>query len=263
LWRGCNSRETVKDIIFLKKKFGLDGIFFLDDNFFTDKRRALEIISGMGLKFFAEIRADYVNEEFLKKLKEFGCVELYFGAESGSETMLKKMQKDISSGQIETAVRLCNDVGIKPILSFIMFYPNETNRERDETINFILRLLEKYSVQIEGPKLYTPYPGTKFFEECKSMGWVEPETTRDWAMLDRRISINGRSFIKKADYEKYSALLLSMLALIDLYNKEKMQRLLFYPMIALEKARLKKKIGFFPIETRAYFFLKSALARIA
>jgi len=85
-------------------------------NFFVNKERVLEVLDGIkqkGLKFkwvtscrVDYFRDNYINDQFLEKLKESGCYKLMFGAESGSQRVLDFLKKDINIEQIIKSAKM-------------------------------------------------------------------------------------------------------------------------------------------------------------
>ncbi len=65
---------------------------------------------------------------------------------------------------------------------FKVGFPTEPKKERSETINLVMRLLEENPrAKISGIGCYTPYPGTELFEEAKKYGYSPPENFIDWS----------------------------------------------------------------------------------
>jgi radical SAM superfamily enzyme YgiQ (UPF0313 family) len=133
------------------------------------------------------IRADYfsrpeMTNEFLAKLRKSGCYLLSFGAESGSQKILKKIDKDITREQILNSARQCLKYDIIPQYSFIVGLPAETKEDIGQTIDLIDDLLKlDKRVQILGPQAFRPYPGSTLYEECLASGWQAPRDLENWA----------------------------------------------------------------------------------
>lgn len=86
---------------------------------------------------------------------------VFFGIESGSPEMLKKMQKGITLDSIHNAVKMARDAGLNIAGSFITAYPGETQDDFDKTLDLIADLsLDDYFISIA-----EPIPGTKLADE--------------------------------------------------------------------------------------------------
>jgi len=169
----------------LKTVHHVTGIVFEDDCFFTDRRRALDILRRLGLPWTSSIRADYLarwGEDFVRELKDLGCAELRIGAESGSQYTLDVMQKDIRREHIFRSAELCQKIGIHILMGFMIGVPGESWTEMKKTFD-VIDELEKMNVSVTpGPSFYCPYPGTPLFEEAVKRGFKPPQTIRGWAM---------------------------------------------------------------------------------
>lgn len=82
-------------------------------------------------------RADLSNKE-IKALQRSGCQFIYFGLESGSDRVLKKINKGIGSKQISAFIRALYDHNIIPAPSLFVGFPGETEDDFEKTIQFIL-----------------------------------------------------------------------------------------------------------------------------
>lgn len=182
--------RTIKNHPFLKDK----PVRFWDEDFFVNRQRALDIISGMienklNLEWETTIRADYLNKDFfdeedLSALKKSGCYLLSFGAESGSERILKKIKKDITVEQILNSAVRCLKYSIVPQYSFMVGMPGEKKSDIKKTIKLIDELVKlSPKVQILGPQAFRPYPGSTLYQECLISGWKAPSSLREWAEL--------------------------------------------------------------------------------
>jgi radical SAM superfamily enzyme YgiQ (UPF0313 family) len=207
IWRGKDTSLIDKELDTLKK-YGVHGFYFLDDNFFTNKNRALKILEKLDCPWFAELRADYFSDEFIHKIKNLGCQELFVGAESGSDITLDLINKDISVEQIENAVKLCEKYNIKCTLSFIIGFPHETLTQRKETLEFMYKLHKKYKVvNLDGPKIFAPYPGTPIYEESIRAGFIPPKSSLEWGEKLSRFKCN-LPWIDKKDRTRLSLMFL-------------------------------------------------------
>lgn len=74
---------------------------------------------------------------FLQKMSQAGCSSLAYGLESGSQKVLDSMRKGF---RIEDAQRLIRDTykaGIEVILNIVIGFPNETDYDFQQTMDFI------------------------------------------------------------------------------------------------------------------------------
>ncbi|MHA2063662.1 MAG: B12-binding domain-containing radical SAM protein [Candidatus Thorarchaeota archaeon] len=143
---------------------GYDGVYLFDDLFAINLRKCqpyLDLLKKYNLKFRCNIHANFTTDEFAKALAEAGCVEVAFGAESGSQEMLDRINKGTTVEQNYETVRLCQKYGIV-VKAFIMIgLPGETRKTVAETEEFIL----KSGVDDAQIAIYYPYKGTEWRKE--------------------------------------------------------------------------------------------------
>jgi len=185
-WRAHSPEKMIENLKPLIDKYKIDGIRFFDDNFFVNKERAFKIVNALGLPYFAEARVEFVDEEFVRRLKESKCQEVMFGFESGSDRILSEVvKKGTTTKEIIRAVTLFKDTGMVASGSFVFGFPTETVAEYKETMNFIVKLLEINKNLAFTCGWYLPFPGTGLYEKAKEMGFIPPERIEDWEKFNR------------------------------------------------------------------------------
>jgi len=195
-WRGYSTNQVLESLEKIKEQsyFQNKPMRFWDENFFTDIQRAKTIIQGMidmklNISWETTVRVDYIKENmiddnFLGLLKESGCYLLSFGGESGSEKILKKINKGINPEQIIYSAKQTLKYDIIPQYSFMVGLPGENKKDIKQTICLIDQLTDlSPQIQILGPQAFRPYPGSVLFLECVSSGWSAPQSLDDWANL--------------------------------------------------------------------------------
>jgi len=246
-WRAHSAENVIENLKPLIERYKIDAIRFLDDNFFVNKERAFQIVRGLKVPYFAESRVEYVDEEFVKNLKETNCKEIMFGFESGSDRIMKEViQKGTGTKDVVKAVTLLKDSGIMVSGSIVFGFPSETKEEYKKTMKYILSLLEINSNLAFTCGWFLPYPGTGLYEKAKEYGFKPPEKLEDWDQFDRWRNDYKMEWIEW-DYEqavKYSRKIVHLLALAYKRN------------IPIIKGLLKKRIDnlnfSFPLDI--YFF---------
>jgi radical SAM superfamily enzyme YgiQ (UPF0313 family) len=187
-WRAWPAEKILERVKRFKDKYGVEAVWFVDDEFFINLKRARKIIEGL-----VEIGVQYtiqgitihqglaMEDSFIKLLNNSGCLQLNFGAESGSDRILKMVSKGISRQDIIDCNRKFRKVGISPWYYFMIGFPTETTEEMKETLRFACSLLEENpDAKISGIGCYTPYPGTPLFDESKKFGYVPPDKLIEW-----------------------------------------------------------------------------------
>ena len=179
LWQNrcrMHSAEYVlSEMELLVKKFGIREIRFLDDTFTLNRERVVKICEellkkNLDVLWRCASRADRVDSELLKLMKKSGCCSISFGIESGSEEILKKMNRTVTLEQIRQAVKWSKEAGIETKGFFLMNYPGDTIETTEQTI----ALSRELDLDFAGFNLIVPFKGTQVREEIKNNYKIEP-----------------------------------------------------------------------------------------
>lgn len=193
-WKGKSAQNIYHDIKFLKDNYGVDSVEFHDNNFFTSRKRVVEfsnLVMHDNIKWWGEGRIDTIDkysDEDLKLMKAAGCEMIFFGAETGSDEVLKQMDKGgtQSSEQIKAFAERLGKVGIIPEYSFVLGMPGDSEekvmKQIDSDIEFI-KTIKGINPDTEIIiYLYSPVPteGSELYQQIKSAGFSFPESLEDW-----------------------------------------------------------------------------------
>jgi anaerobic magnesium-protoporphyrin IX monomethyl ester cyclase len=170
-YRMRSPKSIVDELEYLNKTFNATKFTFCDDAFTIDQPRIEELckeIKARNLKIVwnCGTRVDKVTKELLIKMKDAGCVSVWFGVESGSQEVLNVMHKGISTSQTITAIGWVRELGLTPVPNVLLGYPGETKESAWQTIKFVQKVspdnLAFYNIA-------TPLPGTPMYEN----GWLK------------------------------------------------------------------------------------------
>ncbi len=154
---------------------GAKRILFTDDNFTFSLPRVRDICNGIveggfhkEVEFFAEGRVDDIcrNPIIAGIMSNAGFRGLYVGAESGSEEILRYYRKDISPGDMLSAVAACVEQNLTPVVNFIMYGPMDTADTIRQTTALARKAFEM-GAEIAYAEAMIPYYGTPLQE------WLE------------------------------------------------------------------------------------------
>jgi radical SAM superfamily enzyme YgiQ (UPF0313 family) len=110
-----------------------------------------------------------VTKELLRKMRDAGCIAVWFGVESGSQRVIDAMSKGISIEQTRKTIGWAKEVGLMTVTSAILGFPGETKESALETT----KLVESMSPDDVGYYIATPYPGTPMYDYVKEKGWLK------------------------------------------------------------------------------------------
>jgi radical SAM superfamily enzyme YgiQ (UPF0313 family) len=140
------SPETViREIQECYEKYGVREIDIFDYEFTGDKKRVSEICRLILEKKFdilwaCRSRIDTVDRELLAEMHAAGCRRIYFGIESGVESILQCVHKGITLQKVEQTIKDCKEIGIKTLGFFLVGAPGETYDTFRQTLAFAKKL---------------------------------------------------------------------------------------------------------------------------
>lgn len=174
-YRKRPTEKVLEEIRFLIENYGLDGVYFSDECWRikkTDVHEFCEKIKTSGLSFYwgAEARIGLLDKEDLQMMYDCGCRWLFFGIESGSPEMLKRIKKGISLDRIREDIRNCNGVGITSIASVIIGYPEETPSQLMDTI----QLMQDLHASVYAVNIFTPIIQSELYNELLAQNKYAP-----------------------------------------------------------------------------------------
>jgi radical SAM superfamily enzyme YgiQ (UPF0313 family) len=161
-----HSADYFVDQLTLLYQQGITFFFVSDDTFTLKKKRVIEICrkildKGLSITWVAISRVNLVDEEILCWMRMAGCIQISYGVESGSETIRKKLNKQIRTDQIKSAFDLTVRYGILARAYFIYGCPDETWDTIQETIDLMLAI-KPLSVIFY---ILDIFPGTQLYDD--------------------------------------------------------------------------------------------------
>lgn len=184
-WRAWSVGTVVEDINFLKKNYGIDAVKFYDDNFFINRERALEILEKIDLPTHTEIRIDMITDDLAQKLKKLKVDKFLIGIESGSNRMLKLINKGYAVNRIREGVKILAKYDLYTTYSTIVGLPTETKEEFNKTLDLIYWIRKIHPRAGFTLGTYLPYPGSSMYRFAIKQGFKPPQRTVDWGSIDR------------------------------------------------------------------------------
>lgn len=201
-YRRRSPENVIAEIRDLKRDYGIREIIFWDDNFGINSKwvdRFCDLLDQekMDITWTIQARANTVSEAMLKRMAASGCYSVYYGFESGNQTMLDRVKKGITLDQTRAAVRWAKNAGMEIRGSFILGMPADTPEIAEETIRFAMELNVDWMI-------FYPYhlqAGTPLAELA----------ARDGAILEELDNLYMPSYVPAAykDAEQIAALIRS------------------------------------------------------
>lgn len=184
-WRFWSEKMVISDIRWLKEHYQIDAVKFYDDNFFVDKNRAIRILEAIDLPAHLEVRIDSIDDSLAAKLKALKVFDMLIGVESGSDRLLKLIDKKFTVEMILAGVKIIAKHNLPASYSAIVGLPTETKAEFEATVDLFYRIYQIHRLAGFTLGAYLPYPGSKMYDFAVSEGFQPPEKTEDWGKIDR------------------------------------------------------------------------------
>lgn len=186
----CDQLENIKE----------NFVFFLDDNFLTNRTRLTELceeIERRGIKkyFATQGRSDFIanHPDVMRRLRDCGLMMVLSGYESNDDNSLESLRKSNTLDKNKRAARIMRDLGMISIGVF-MVRPEFEEHEFDllyETIN-------EMGVAIPLVTILTPLPGTQMYKKMK-----DQLLTTDTRLFDLLHAVTPTRLPRERFYQKY------------------------------------------------------------
>ncbi len=160
---------------------GYERVWFADDCFTLNRYHLIDVCREMvrrkvDIGWECLSRVDTMDKEVAESMKRAGCLRVFFGIESGNDSVLAIMNKHITTSQAKSAVYAAKAAGLKTGAFFIVGYPGESDKTVLDTVRFASGLPLDYL----SFTLPYPIPGTPLYERVKDKGvyiedWEEPK----------------------------------------------------------------------------------------
>jgi len=151
--------ECVRDL------FAPDQLWFADDIFGLSGKWTREFAAcierrGARIPFRMQSRCDLMTRPTVEALERAGCIEVWMGAESGSQRILDAMEKGIRVPQIAEARENLRRHGIRACLFLQFGYQGEEWTDIERTI----QMVREVRPDDIGVSVSYPMPGTRFHQ---------------------------------------------------------------------------------------------------
>jgi radical SAM superfamily enzyme YgiQ (UPF0313 family) len=174
--------------------YGGNAIEFHDNNFFVSEKRTAafsKLMMNEGMVWWGEGRIDTINkysDETLALMRQSGCKMIFFGAETGNDEILKKMDKGgtQTGEQIKQFAARMAKFDIIPEYSFVLGTPADTPEEVMKQIDFDINFIKQIKAINAKTEIiiytYSPVPteGSDMYNKVLASGFRFPETLEDW-----------------------------------------------------------------------------------
>jgi anaerobic magnesium-protoporphyrin IX monomethyl ester cyclase len=142
MWGHRNCRRSVESVIeemrFLRERYGKTEFEFTDETFVLHQNVIIDFCRQLAARrvdvsWACTGRINLMNEELLSEMSAQGCRGIFYGIESGSDTVLARIKKDFT---ITQAVEIVRETlkRVHVVTSFVWGFPFETVEDLLKTL---------------------------------------------------------------------------------------------------------------------------------
>lgn len=156
---------------------GFDRFYFVDNTFNLPNDYAKTLCDALidadlNIQWRCILYPGFLDRELVRKMAESGCVEVSLGFESGSEVILRRLNKKFTTAQVREASELLAEFGIRRMGFLLLGAPGETRETVIESLEFA------DSLKLDMLKLTTGiriYPETELAQIAREEGVISAE----------------------------------------------------------------------------------------
>jgi radical SAM PhpK family P-methyltransferase len=195
----------------------VNTVTFIDDTFNVPKKRFIAILEMMirneyhrDFKWNCTLRSDHCDDEIISLMARSGCEGVFLGVESGSDRMLKAMNKTATRADYLWAIPRLKEEGILAHANVFIGFPGETLQTVEETVDLIRQTRpETFSAQPWYANPLTPIWNKRDEHQIKGSSFKWSHKTMDAAtacdLVDRIfLTVDDSIFLPQYGFFQWS-----------------------------------------------------------
>ncbi|WP_405108933.1 radical SAM protein [Paenibacillus sp. FSL K6-1217] len=170
-YRTKSPARIIAEMRYIREQWGITHFSLTHDNFTVNQKFVRQFCQELldcseSFTWSCSSRTDHVNQELFEVMMQAGCNGVFFGIESGSQSIQQTIGKKLNLNQAYELLRELHQSGLSCTVSFITGFPEETEEDLNQTLDMIIRLL---SIGIADVQLHqlSLFPGTQLYEAEK------------------------------------------------------------------------------------------------
>jgi hypothetical protein len=146
-YRMKSTGRIVEELLLVRDRYGRRHVNLSHDIFTADRKWTLAFCArvaaeSLGMTWSCSTRTDVIDPEMLEAMARAGCVEIYYGIETGSQTTQAAIDKGLDLNWSREIVRATAACGIRPVTGFIVGHPMETRETLSDTLSRFFDFLD-------------------------------------------------------------------------------------------------------------------------
>jgi radical SAM superfamily enzyme YgiQ (UPF0313 family) len=186
-WRYRSAKNVIKEINYLRKKYGVREFAFEDDQFLGSNERVVEICKmiikqkmDISLIVPPGLSPSLLKKETLKYLKQAGLYRVSFSVDAGSPKSVAYVKKPVNLDKVRDIVAYANRLGLWTYGFFVIGYPYETIKDLEEVRDYA------YGLKMDFIRFYIaqPHMGSDLYEIYLKEGKIDKRAKEQHTMFD-------------------------------------------------------------------------------
>ena len=166
---------------YLKERFKIKHINFYDDQFTFNRKRVIDftellINNSLDISFNCAVRAEHIDDDLLKRMKQANCWMISLGIETGDEVLLSKHRKNANLEFLSTKIYSIKKAGIRTKGLLMMGLPGESLSSIKKSMDYVF----SHPVDTFNLAKFTPFPGSPLYKNIHDLG----DFNEDWEKMD-------------------------------------------------------------------------------
>lgn len=172
-FRPRSNENIIAEIKFLKEKYNVRAFIFGDELLMSSAGRTKSLCNAfldaqLNITWDCNGRLNYAKPDVLRLMKKAGCVFINYGIEAMDDTVLKKMNKALTTRQIIKGIEATLEAGISPGFNIIFGNIGDSRETLNKGVEFMLKYDDCSQMRTIRP--VTPYPGTPLYDYAIEKG---------------------------------------------------------------------------------------------
>ena len=167
--------KVISHVKYLVENYGMNLLTIYDEQLLLNKKRAKELfreLTQFNLRIDTPngLSIAFIDDEMAYLMKKAGFDTAVLAVESGSEHMLKKViHKPYDIKMVKPLVQILRKYDFFILAAFVVGIPGETEKYRQETIDFIRDIRFDW-ISVNSA---TPLRGSELYDICIKNGYIE------------------------------------------------------------------------------------------